>query len=141
MRRLAGSLCVLLVVLSTAWAGSVAAVRDGDRAVDEVVRAVRAGLRCTAERGAALPEALDPAALPGICGLLAEPRRLQSVAADGRVGYRRLSETRYRLCAAFGTPPGLLPPLPGLGPEVRCVEETLAPGEAAPAPRRRRGLA
>ncbi|RMH51228.1 MAG: hypothetical protein D6686_04570 [Alphaproteobacteria bacterium] len=102
-----------------------AASADAERA--RAFLAVRAAVRCTAQRVGALPARVDPDALPGLCRTLAGEEALTAAARGHGLGYRRLSAGRYRLCGAFHDP-SAPPPLARLGLDpLGCVEERLAP--------------
>jgi len=91
----------------------------------ELMRSVHAGLQCAADRSGSLPESLDPDALPRLCRNLIGSEAIMAMTASQRLGYHRIDETSYRLCAIFR---GRVPDRAELGLAVDasgCLEETV----------------
>lgn len=125
-------LCGLALAAALVWIDLRLTREDSTRA--EALLAVRAGLLCTVNKTGALPDGVEPVVLPPLCRTLAGSEALDLAAAQKVLGYRRISETRYRLCAAFNRPVTRIaetaPPLDMLG----CVEEVIAPPETGERP-------
>jgi hypothetical protein len=121
------------------------AARERNLSLVETVRAVRAGILCASRRAGEVPADLASGSLPDVCRLLASHAALDAVLRGDEIGYRRISPSRYRLCAGFAaTPADLLPAdlLPAVAPaRVRCVEETVPLEMPAPPRRRQRATA
>jgi hypothetical protein len=125
---LASTATVFIAVTTTVLASRTALEEDDTRS--RALLSVRGALHCTVERDGVLPRDLRADALPGLCRTLAGPQALAIAEAQTRLGYLRLSPTRYRLCAAFNGPVERLawrgPRLDRLG----CIEETVTPPSA-----------
>ncbi|MEM9048061.1 MAG: hypothetical protein AAGC92_05015 [Pseudomonadota bacterium] len=136
--------CALLLAglglgLSLVWIDKQWADVDAGRT--QTLLAVRAGLICTVRQQGALPNVVQASALPKLCRTLAGPDALDRVASLEGIGYRRMSNTRYRLCVALHRPrsaelPGMRATLDAAG----CIEEVVGPGltETQPSWRGRR---
>lgn len=119
--------------LSLVWIDNRLASEDEART--QTLLAVRAGLICTVRQQGALPGELQAETLPALCRTLAGPEALDQAASLEGIGYRRLSETRYRLCVALNRPRTELPGMRATLDDSGCLEEVLGPGLSDTPPR------